>query len=430
MYKHTPEPKIPIPVAVGIIIILIIAVSFIIPKKKTSQTNPAVEKITFLEITNKTPHSANVIVCLQQKDQLTLHFGTDLEKLNATVHDDRDVEKTPQVRSCHYFTLTKLLPETDYYMKFSLSTGLLASNKIFRLVTPTKLNYITIDPLYGKITTESAKPIENAILLARFNELPTISARISNGEWLLPLHYLEKIPSENTPFKIEIITHDDKRMEFSGVYKYKDQLKKTLVFGKTYSFAYPELQTTPMVTPATEGKKQHISIIYPKSNTVIPSFRPLFKGLALPDKKVTITLEQLKSASKKTGTVIATFQTTAKKDGVWTVEPTSNIAPSRYRLTMTTQEENGRSTKIARIFQIQKSGEAVLGEATGSATLTPTAIPTTAPTNTPIPTPTTQPTSVPTVAPSLPETGIPETTVSVLSFALIAIGITLFIAFR
>ena len=405
MYKHTPEPKIPIPVAVGIIIILIIAVSFIIPKKKTSQTNPAVEKITFLEITNKTPHSANVIVCLQQKDQLTLHFGTDLEKLNATVHDDRDVEKTPQVRSCHYFTLTKLLPETDYYMKFSLSTGLLASNKIFRLVTPTKLNYITIDPLYGKITTESAKPIENAILLARFNELPTISARISNGEWLLPLHYLEKIPSENTPFKIEIITHDDKRMEFSGVYKYKDQLKKTLVFGKTYSFAYPELQTTPMVTPATEGKKQHISIIYPKSNTVIPSFRPLFKGLALPDKKVTITL-------------------------AWTVEPTSNIAPSRYRLTMTTQEENGRSTKIARIFQIQKSGEAVLGEATGSATLTPTAIPTTAPTNTPIPTPTTQPTSVPTVAPSLPETGIPETTVSVLSFALIAIGITLFIAFR
>jgi len=425
---YTNDKKIPIPLAIGLIVGLIVFLSSITSNRKnTVHTKAVEEQVEFLEIANKTPHSANIVVCLRKKNSLTLNLGTKPDQFDTVIYDDRDTQKTSQQRRCHYFSLSKLIPETSYYMSFSLQNNALASSKIIHLITPTKLNYVTNDPLFGKIVMSTGKPMQNGILIARFNSMPTISTRVTNGEWLLPLHYLEKIPSQTTPFKIEILDGEGAQMEIDGVYRYIDQLKKTLIFGKFYSFKTQE-NTSTVVSPVTSQPREEFLIIYPKSNTVIPSFRPLFKGLALPENKVTSTLELLKSASRKTGPIVETFNITTNKDGVWTAIPTSDLAPSRYRLTVSTTNKNGQVEKIARIFHIQKSGEAVLGEATNSATLTPTPQPSPTPTQAPLPT--IEPTQIITIAPSLPQTGVGNATLSFASVALIAIGITLLMVFK
>ncbi|HLL60298.1 MAG TPA: hypothetical protein VK338_01145, partial [Candidatus Nitrosocosmicus sp.] len=159
----------------------------------------------------------------------------------------------------------------------------------------------------------------------------------------------------------------------------------------------------------------------------------LYKGVGIPGSKVFISL--LPNTYD--------LQTVTDKDGIWKASSNTPLNPGTYTMKVNTTDEQNKPVSLNRTFTIEKSGEAVLGEATGSATLTPTktiapkitsspqATPTTAVVATETPQPTYPVTTSVTItpAPTLPETGINYMAFSMLSVALIIIGAGMILIF-
>ncbi|MFH0773215.1 MAG: Ig-like domain-containing protein [bacterium] len=316
--------------------------------------------------------------------------------------------KLDHIGEVYHANVTGLKADTTYYFRVRVgtSTYILPSLVSETIHTPKEMKENPISPAYGKVVLPSTRPYANGLLIYEIDGYyPLAVFTKETGEWLLPLTGLIEKKSNTITFVTNSLPVSIKLFSYpeAAIQTYVGQtrpLKQAIIAGISLRLA----QSTQGKDEAVLGvssqtippqTKTMSSIIYPKENALIPGTAPLIRGTGSAGKSVTVLIQ---APTKQ-----YSYRTKADEKGNWLVQYPLALEPGKYTIIATIENSSGLPTVLRRIFSIIKSGEQVLGAASGSSTLTPTVLPTSAsaptqePTNTQIPT-------------ILPTTFVPTTT--------------------
>lgn len=326
---------------------------------------------------------------------------------------------------------------------FKIRTGaktyILDTLAVSEVTLPKEAKELPISPAYGKVLLPSGKPYANGLVLYEVEGFyPVATVTKGTGEWLLPLTGLVKrqtttiLPiSDTLPVTIRLFSYP-KGSTRTTVGQTRP-LRQSIIAGTTQTVASLNPQSTAVLGATAEGavvnsNEIQPSIVYPKERALIPGNKPLMRGVAIPGKDV---LALIQGPTKQ-----YSYRSTADSKGEWIIQYPLALESGAYTFSISTVDKNGFALTLRRSFSIIKSGEQVLGEATGSPTLAPTvpaptyASPTTAPTIQPTTAqyPTAVPTRfVPTATP--PVSGGGMTTFAYIALFCIVLGAGLVLAF-
>lgn len=430
------ERRVPSILAFGIIILMVYVLSsFFSDNPRRLQARP--KTVSDIEVANLAHNQATIIWKTNLAETGWVIYGDKENKLTDTAFDDRDLEKVKGRYRLHYVNLKNLRANTRYFFKIISGNKLVSKDKShsFSFVTTHPLVINKLNPAYGKVIYPKGTPVVNALVKLYFINSVTLATLTKNsGEWLIPLGFIvnkktrnQIIPNETSEVKIEIIDETGEKTVVSADIKNISPLPRTLVLGENYNF----LETKDILGGMSSRNKEkgEVYILYPKEKAVIPGGKPLIKGIALPGAELIVEIES------KTRFI---YKVKADKKGVWRVVPLKELTPGRHKITVITQGRNGEEIRKTRFFTVAKSGETVLGEATGEPTPTeifPSFTPTPSlveisPTVVLTATPTTIPTGVNiTPSPTEPVSGGSIASIVLTSTSLIVVGLGLLLVF-
>jgi len=241
--------------------------------------------------------------------------------------------------------------------------------------TPKEEKENPTSPAYGKAILPSTKPYANGLLIYEIDGYyPLAVFTKETGEWLLPLTGLVEKKSNS------IVSIADRNLVSIKLFSYPEGIIRTSV-GQTRPLRKVMIAgTSSLPDQITQTKGESIlgvnsqnnsitavstsSITYPKENAIIPGNAPLIRGRASIGGDVLILI---KSSTKQ-----YSYRTKADEKGDWLVRYPLVLDPGRYSILATMKNDRGTSTITQRSFNIIKSGEQVMGIATGTPTLVPT----------------------------------------------------------
>lgn len=358
--------------------------------------------INRLSVVNISPHGFEVVWSTNNPvtEEQWIEWGTQKGVFTAK-------QNAEYINGVYYTVVTGLTEDTSYHYRVRTGTKTYELNALVNTTvrTPKESKEKPISPAYGKVIIPSGKPYANGLLIYEIDGYyPLAVFTKETGEWLLPLTGLIDKKSNMIQSTADTVSVSLK------LFSYPDGIVRTTV-----------LQTRPLRQAITAGISMRLAqlpqegsvlgenvrisspqlkgqprIVYPKENAIIPGNAPLIRGVAVASQDVLVLIQ---GPTKQ-----YSYRTKADEKGDWLVKYSLALGAGRYTIAATTVDTNGFPLTLRRSFSIIKSGEQVLGEATGSPTLIPT------PTITPVPTSTSSiPNSTPTIAPSIPTATPPVT---------------------
>ena len=323
-------------------------------------------------IVNRSPHGFEVIWSTTNpiKEDQWVEVGSGKESYPLFSKAERNGEVNRSI-------ITGLNPSTNYHFRIRVGekTFILPQLLSDEIQTPKERSEKPISPAYGKAALPSTRPYANGLLIYEIDGYyPLAVFTKETGEWLIPLTGLvEKKSNAITPLLGEKLV-SIKLFSFPGgnVRISADQtrpLRKTIVAGTTSITA----QTTQRKSESVLGiNSQRLylpvtipsSIVYPKENAIIPGNAPLIRGTASSGSDITVLIQAV--------TKQYSYRTKSDEKGEWLIQQPLVLNPGKYSITATIKNDKGASTITRRTFTIIKSGEQVMGIATGSSTLAPT----------------------------------------------------------
>jgi hypothetical protein len=385
LYFRQKKSYIPVLIAVLAVIGVTSFLTFYFSSSSTP-TRASQNALIKREIVN--PTTTQIGIFWETEEQTTgwVIYGTDPDKLTSTASDERD-SSTKTKYKLHYALLKNLKPNTNYYYRIVNNNQITSDLDGSPFVIKTANNLAVASdaqPAYGKVALKSGSAATNTIVLIQIeNTYPLLAITKATGEWLIPMQYImgkadntAMLLKPNDVVHIQIMNEDDMVTKVNVRVDKLSPLPQTVVLGNNYEFTGNQNDVLSATTSTAEERPSEggIDILFPKQKAVIPGQKPLIKGTAVPGASIDI---QLNSQPK------FNLSTQANDRGDWIATVPKPLPPREYTLVMTTTDSQGQPVVIARTFTIAKSGEQVLGEATGEATPTiePTAaLPTTEPT--------------------------------------------------
>lgn len=421
------KKTIKIPSALAVV--MVAALSFLVTNFFISnpQSTKAVKKnIISMDATNIGSSKATVIWRTSEQELGVVLYGTSKKTLSSIATDERDSPNARQKYFNHSATLNNLQPNTEYFYSITNEKELLSVNEntVFKFKTAPVDNRInSLKPTYGIVVSSSGSPEPNVLVILRHEgSVPLSTISKSSGEWLMPLNGL--LNSENltlsTPAlssKITVQLYDEKGNTSSLVtpIQLASPVSDSIKMGQSYSLPEDSAVLGTSVNSNSSSSSNNspsiaFKVAYPIEGSVIPVGNPLIKGMASPISTVSVSIRN------SNGSVVFSKQTTADSQGTWKVTVSQQLIAGVYSL----EAKSGQAPikVVTREFTVTKSGESVLGEATGSAeiTATPSATPTV----------TIEPTEI---TPTLPSTGGSISYLMYSSAALIVLGLGLMFVF-
>jgi hypothetical protein len=368
--------------------------------------------INKLYVVNRSSHGFEVVWSTNSppKEDQWVEVGTEKGAYFNTM------SRMETVGGVYHATITGLKADTNYFFRIrkGIKTYILPSLVSDAIHTPKDVKEKPVSPAYGKVVLPSKRPYTNGLLIYEIDGFyPLAVFTKETGEWLLPLTGLiEK--KNNTITSISDTAHVSIRL-FSypeGVTRtivgQTRPLKQSMIAGVSIQLAQ-ETQGNGLVLGTTTQTSlpklnEQSSIIYPKENALIPGNTPLIRGTAPAGKLITVLIQ----ASTKQ----YSYRTKSDEKGDWLVQYPLVLEPGRYTIIATIENSARAPTLVRRGFSIIKSGEQVLGVATGTPTLIPTSplVPTISPTSIPTSMPITVPTTIQYPTTVLPTRFIPTAT--------------------
>lgn len=419
-------------------VVMIAALSFLVTNFFISdpQSTKAVKKnIISMDATNISSSKATVIWRTSEQELGVVLYGTSKKTLSSIATDERDSANARQKYFNHSATLNNLVPNTEYFYSITNEKELLSvnDNTVFNFKTAPVDNRInSLKPTYGIVISAAGSPEPNVLVILRHEgSVPLSTISKSSGEWLMPLNGL--LNSENltlsTPAlssKITVQLYDEKGNTSSLVtpIQLASPVSDSIKMGQSYSL--PEDSAVLGASVNSNGKSSSSSnnspsiafkVAYPIEGSVIPVGNPLIKGVATPISTVSVSIRNT------SGSVVFSKQTIADSQGNWNVTVSQQLIAGVYSLEAKSSQVSTKT--VTREFTVTKSGESVLGEATGSAELTNTPTPS-SPSATLAPTVSVEPTEI---TPTLPSTGGSISYLMYSSAALIVLGLGLMFVF-
>lgn len=439
LYLQKKTNLIPLLVIGGVCLVLL---TFVIRGQKITHQQPILqETLNKHELVNLTSNQVGIFWESKSLEEGWVQYGENENSLSMVAYDERDVVPSTQNYIYHYAILKNLKENAGYHYQIVSKKGAYLDRqaKPFIVKTPSRNGQkYSIKPAYGKVILANGAKAQNVFVILKVEDKkPLLVLTKATGEWLIPLHILiDKMSgkivsdvSDSLKIEIEFLGEGMQNSIVTSNLTNITPLQQTIVLGKNYRLmAKGEiLSATDKNSVATS--KPEFFVSYPIENAIVPAAYPLINGGGIVDRDVYVFINSKPQFA---------FRTTVDKNGEWRVLPKDPIGAGSYTATITSQDARGGKIATQRHFTIAKSGEQVLGVATGEPTLvptvviTPTASPTAALTSTPTSTPT--PTTVmtyPTVQPSpeTPRSGGSSFMPIFASFSLIIMGIGLMLVF-
>ena len=435
-----------IPSFIGIIIITIgIGVTTFLVKQGGLVTSKASssEQPKNVRIANVTDESFTVSYTTDSPTTGTINYG-DSVGLGQTALDNLDQSAGKVAnKTIHNITTTNLSALTKYYFVIVSGKDTYTNNSSpFEVITGPKIDTPAPkpNPISGKIILPSGESPKEAIAYLTSSNSQIISTPVkSDGTYEFELSKLRtadlgsyvdvqkdsslkflfygdglsanvSISSANLS-EVPVIT-------LSNDYNFDNSNNEILKTFNASTSSFPIFETT----SETEDKP---SILIPKKNQNFTDTKPSFKGTAVANQDVQITIHSDEN-----------IQTTVSADsnGNWTFTPPDGLSPGEHTITIVTRTSSGILQTITQSFVVY----AAEGETTPTATPTPTPVSLTSTTLTPTPfdvtltpTPGGETYLTPTPTSPLPITGNPTImTAGIASMLTILIGGLLFLLAR
>ncbi len=438
---YTKKQHIPLPVAFLGTLILALCLVFVF-KQGELPTKKEV-KIESTEIGNITFSTAGIYWRSDIPAESYLIYGKSANSLDTKAFEVQDKTNFPKSRQNHLVLLSNLDPDETYFFKLvnnETSRGA-SSDSPFSFKTARKTSQ-TSDrgPAFGKVVDSHGKALTHAIVIVEpALAVKQITMTNSDGTFLLSLCCLyektslkplyESIPADEI-VKFKIIDDSGDILAVEKSINDVSPIVDNLVMneGKTEIAQAKTLGESDQFLKKADGQiYQAIDFIYPKKDAQISSSRPLFKGVAFPDKVVE-------------GKILPeerNFTVTTDEKGLWNFSPSIGLLFGKHTVKISTNDDHNQKVNIERDFFVMESGSSVLAEATGGATLTPPQVTTSVsvtPTEiieTPVVTlvPTLSPTGSLTPTPTPPITGPNIIPAAIFSTALVIIGMGFILLF-
>lgn len=410
-----------IPTLLGLLIISIAigATTFLIGKPTffTGNASPT-STPSQVRITNVSDLGFNVSYTTDSYILGTVNIGKD-KNLGQVVTDSKDQGKVKE-HKLHNFTIQNLAPSTKYFFSITSGQDTYLNNGVPYEVTtgPELASKKGAGFIVGKVINSDGQIPKEGIVFATTQGAQTLSSDIKpDGTYTISLEGLRKDDfstgfdlQSNSQIKLLIVTDSGT----SSVVMFSKNVNSvpSVIVGQNYDFSSEEEIAS---SSASLGKFPTVSvgkiqsgpkIISPSDGQNIKDTRPLFSGTALPNNKVTITINSSQ-----------TIQTQVVSDslGNWSFKPSTNLVPGQHSITITSVDSSGIVRTITQNFTIVQAVEAA------SPTPTPTSSITPSPTPTPLPSITSYATPTP-VATLLP-TGGSEVSTGFLGIATLAAGL-------
>ncbi|OGK65020.1 hypothetical protein A2313_03995 [Candidatus Roizmanbacteria bacterium RIFOXYB2_FULL_41_10] len=315
--------------------------------------------ITVSNLTNK-----SASIHFTTKDPVKTYLSISSQNKPTQVQFDYRDQKEQLPRRLHYFQLNQLSTNTQYGFSIYVEGKLYQEEQTLKTLD---LEYPTLSnaPVFGKVVQSNLQPgIDILVTVTLFPQSRyTYSALTrSSGEWIATLPIVlneenqETNISPNQIINLHLINEDLQQSKVTVKYVEAQPLRSVII-GQNYDFTQSDL-----VLGVKERRTSQL-ITSPIDNAVISSFYPTFRGQGSKNTLVKLIIKP----------DIADLLVTVDKNGNWQYTPEQPLNPGRYELLV---ENNNIEEKIS--FDVGKSGESVLGEATPSATttLSPTVAPT------------------------------------------------------
>lgn len=367
------DVQIPTWLSFIVVLFVVVFISVVFFRSEPPSSKASKNVVKRIELTNLSSSQVAIFWQTEQSEPGWVVFGENEKNLNRLALDERDFQGNKIPRRMHYVALKNLNPATKYYFKLTNEKEIFADpeGRSFTFSTLSRSSRVSnLKPAYGKITDASGSPLDNIVVLLSIKDAQLLSTLSkTSGEWLIPLNYIldKKTKSLKTVAREESIRLDfySESGERSTVQTNSlnlSPLPETITLGKDYN-----LDAKQEILSVTDNKSVAIEILFPKENAVIPGTSPLIRGKGIPGREVTIAVSDEKkdvSAKAKIG-----------GNGLWSVTLANPLSAGKHTLTVKTNDADGKEKTLSRNFSIAKSGEQVLGEATGAATVsaTPTA---------------------------------------------------------
>ncbi len=413
-----------------------------------------------VEISNISDTSFTISYATDDKVPGTLAYAKD-PTLGAVALDDRDQQTgTPAAYRSHHITIKNLESATKYYV--SIASGdeqFLNNGAPYQVTTAPRFSGqpTSQTPLAGKVTLDGGNMPTEGIIYLSSDTSQLVSALLKvDGSYLLPLNGILKKDltgvdsfSDQTVLKMKILS-SSLQSNVSLFANHTDSVP-LVILSKDYDFTISNApvdtstaseSATPTVVltgfPSFEDTTiaSSPSILVPEADFKFKNQQPTFKGKALPNAVVALTIHSP-----------AEITTSVQADnlGNWEFKPAVPLDPGDHTIEIKSPDSTGAPQTIAKAFTVLAEGS----EFTEPSILptkrpTPTAIPIT-PTPTINLTPTIDPRSLFSPTPSasqitaspaptnppIPKSGS-ESTIAIAFFSMlsIAIGAILFFLTR
>ncbi len=378
-----------IPTLLGMFIItvgLVLATLFTNNQTNLQSGAQVVKQPQDVRITNVTDKSFTVSYRTESPISGTLNYGTD-NSLGLTAFDEKDASGNIGNRIIHSITIQNLQPSTKYY--FSILSGgetYLNNDQNFEVTTAPSLSSQTSNTdIKGKIIDPDSTVPNEAIVYATADNAQVVSSLVkSDGTYDLVLNNLLSsdlskpfVFQANTVIRMLVLGQSST----SSALIYYSQVNDVpvITLSNNYDFrseqapaatssaqpeSFPSLESTP------SSKLYTPKILTPQQNQGFSNQAPLFKGTALPEQSVQITIH---SAQVLEATV------SADAYGNWSYSPSANLSPGTHTITIVTKDAYGILRTLTQSFVVYAQTGTTISQ-------TPTPTPTPLPTFTPTPT--------------------------------------------
>lgn len=346
-------------------------------------------------VTNVTSSSFTVVFTTPNKALSALSVS-EKNKAPYLVFDDRNkIRGTKDTYYSHAITVDNLTARTNY--KFTIisdGTTYPTDGTSYSTITGAPLPNPTFNKqISGKVINPDGGAAIDTLVTATISQNQELSTLTDNsGNFKL---YLKGIRTKDLKAYAKLANSTKITLNFLGQNassRVDTTVGQATLPTVTLSYQYNfSTQSAPETTSGTSvlnniapviPKPGEIKITTPSQNQSFVDARPLFQGVAIPNKNVKITVE---------GTTIQTT-ITSSSNGFWSYRPDVDIGSGAHKIMVQTPDAFGINQSLSANFSVFPSGVQVAENATPSGKTLPTATPTPKPTATPIPTATPTPT--------------------------------------
>jgi hypothetical protein len=379
---------------------------------------------------DKTPQ--NISISNISETSFTVSFTTTEKSLAAlsveggnstapfVVFDDRNKSGQQTEFFSHIITVSDLIPKTTYSFTI-LSDGdvFMDGDKKFTVTTgpPISESPPRQNPITGRVLLPDGDPGEDSIVELTIAEGQKITvATKTDGIFIIPTNSIRNSSLDNyliIPPNQEInitVLRQDLKSTLKTLFSESESIPP-ITLRRAYDFTAVQEEeastlSSQLRAPTPETRFGEVKITVPRASESFVDDRPLFRGTAVANQKIKITIES----------ELITAEITSDSNGAWSFRPATPLPPGEHKITIETVDRFGILRSISQTFVIFASGSQVSQSATPSATPTITVVPSIqAPTptvsiappisvtQTPNPTvaPTSAPTTIPTVSPTI-----------------------------